>query len=936
MTDRLVLVDSNSLIYRGYFAIPPLTTTKGELVNAVFGFASILLKAMQDSAPQLLAACFDLPVPTFRHERDATYKATRKPMPDDLRPQFERCKQFLEAFGVPMHAVPGFEADDVIGTLARQAEGLGLEVLILSGDLDTLQLVTPRVKVMTSRQGFQNTVIYDEAQIRERYGLSPVQMIEFKALKGDPTDNIAGVPGVGEKTAAKLIAEHGDVEGVYADLSRFTPKLRENLEACREQVLRSRELARIVTDVPVRLDLDHARRGPYDRAALVAMFNELEFRSLIPRLPPSGADPAPAAAHVGPSSAAPPVGPASADGPAGTAPAGAPARPGGGQLSLGLGADDSVSASARPPAAAVALLTEADVPAVAARLRARGSFALFADVVEGRPPRLAGLGLAAGDEAFYLPLPPLQGGVPAPLAALLADASVTKSVHDAKTARLALRRAGADLAGVTMDTMVASYLVASERRQHLLEELARERLGLEVPALPAPDRKDPKRQPSLDERLTRAGLGAVATERLAAGFRADLERLELTSLFRDVELPLVDVLVDLEEAGVAIDVPYLAALAREFTAEVARIEGAARDAVGHEFAINSPKQLGELLFDELHLPRGRRTKTGWSTDAAVLEELRDAHPVVGLALEYREVEKLRSTYAEGLGALVDPESGRVHTTFEQTVAATGRLSSRAPNLQNIPIRTAIGRRIRRAFVAPAGRVLVAADYSQIELRVLAHMSQDPALLESFHAGADVHRRTAAAGFKVSEVEVTKEQRDVAKMLNFGIAYGMSDFGLAQRMGMDRREAATFIEEYFKRYAQVRRYAVETKQLCLEQGYVKTLLGRRRYLPDLASPNQAVRGAAERMAINMPIQGTAADIMKIAMVRVHERLRDAGLDARVVLQVHDELVVEAVAADATALAHLVRTEMAGAYPLDVPLVVDVRVGESWDDLRPVAA
>ena len=927
MTDRLVLVDSNSLIYRGYFAIPPLTTTKGELVNAVFGFASILLKAMQDSAPQLLAACFDLPVPTFRHERDATYKATRKPMPDDLRPQFERCKQFLELFGVPIHAVPGFEADDVIGTLARQAEGLGLEVLILSGDLDTLQLVTPRVKVMTSRQGFQTTVIYDEAQIRERYGLSPVQMIEFKALKGDPTDNIAGVPGVGDKTAAKLIAAHGDVEGVYADLARFTPKLRENLAACREQVLRSRELARIVTDVPVRLDLDHARRGPYDRAAVVAMFNELEFRSLIPRLPPSGADPVPASVAAGPAPAATLAGQASADRPAGTA---------GGQLSLGLGVSAPAVAPAGPPAVDVALLTEVDVAAVAARLRARGSFALFADVVEGRHPRLAGLGLAAGEEAFYLPLLPPLGSVPAPLAALLADASVAKSVHDAKTARLALRRAGADLAGVAMDTMVASYLVASERRQHLLDELARERLRLAVPALPAPDRKDPKRQPSLDERLARAGLGAVATERLAAGLAEGLERLELTSLFRDVELPLVDVLVGLEEAGVAIDVPYLAALAREFTAEVARIASAAHEAVGHAFAINSPKQLGELLFDELHLPRGRRTKTGWSTDAAVLEELRGTHPVVALALEYREVEKLRSTYAEGLGALVDPETGRVHTTFEQTVAATGRLSSRAPNLQNIPIRTALGRRIRRAFVAPAGRVLVAADYSQIELRVLAHMSQDPALMESFHAGADVHRRTAAAGFKVSEVEVTKEQRDVAKMLNFGIAYGMSDFGLAQRMGMDRREAAAFIDEYFKRYAQVRRYAVETTRLCLEQGYVRTLLGRRRYLPELASPNQAVRGAAERMAVNMPIQGTAADIMKIAMVHVHERLRDSGLEAQVVLQVHDELVVEVAVADATALAHLVRTEMAGAYPLDVPLVVDVRLGETWDDLRPVAA
>ena len=912
--DRLVLVDSHSLIYRGYFAIPPLTTTKGEIVNAVFGFASILLKAMQDSEQQLLAACFDLPVPTFRHERDKTYKATRKPMPDDLRPQFERCKEFLDAFGVPMHAVPGFEADDVIGTLARQAEALGVEVFILSGDLDTLQLVTPHVKVMTTRQGFQNTVIYDEAQIMERYGLRPAQMIEFKALKGDATDNIAGVPGVGDKTAARLIAEHGDIEGVYADLSRFTPKLRENLAACAEQVLRSRELARIVTDVPVQLDLGRARRGTYDRGAVVAMFNELEFRSLIPRLPP--ADGGPFAA----------VGPAAS---------GAPPRPRptvtdplGGQLSLGI-LPERVPA-APMPVVEVALLAEADAARVAQRLRARGTFAVFADVIEARHPRLVGLGLA-GDEAYYLPL---AGGLPGAIAALLADPGVMKAVHDAKTARRALRRAGADLLGLAMDTMVASYLVASERRQHLLEELARERLSLVVPVLPAPDRKDPKRQPTLDERLARAGAAAVATERLATVLGQDLERLGLTALYRTIELPLVDVLIDLEEAGVAVDVPYLAALAQEFAADVARIEAAAHGSVGHAFAINSPKQLGELLFDELKLPRGRRTKTGWSTDAAVLDDLGGAHPVVALVLEYREVEKLRSTYAEGLGALVDPETGRVHTTFEQTVAATGRLSSRAPNLQNIPIRTALGRRIRRSFVAPAGRVLVAADYSQIELRVLAHMSQDPALIEAFRAGVDVHRRTAAAGFGITEDEVTKEQRDVAKMLNFGIAYGMSDFGLAQRMGMGRREAATFIEEYFKRYAQVRRYAVETKQFCLEQGYVRTLLGRRRSLPDLASSNQAVRGAAERMAVNMPIQGTAADIMKIAMVRVHERLRGAHLDARVVLQVHDELVTEVAAGDAAALALLVRSEMAAAYPLDVPLVVDVRAGQSWSEMRPV--
>jgi len=467
-------------------------------------------------------------------------------------------------------------------------------------------------------------------------------------------------------------------------------------------------------------------------------------------------------------------------------------------------------------------------------------------------------------------------------------------------------------------------------------DVAAERLGLQISQLPVPDRKDRDRVPSLDERLIRAGTAAVATERLAQLFTEDLERLGMSRLYSEIEHPLVDVLVEMEEAGIAVDTRYLAGLATEFAGEVARIQREAHDSVGHEFAIGSPKQLEELLFTELKLPRGRRNKTGYSTDAAVLEELREAHPVVEKILEYREVEKLRSTYAEGLGALIDPDTGRVHTTFEQAIASTGRLSSRAPNLQNIPIRTPLGRRIRRAFVAGGpDRTLVAADYSQIELRVLAHVCQDPALIEAFVAGADIHTRTAAAGFGVPESEVTREQRSVAKMLNFGIVYGMSDFGLAWRMGMARDEASRFIEEYFKRYPQVRRYVIETKAFCLEQGYVETLLGRRRYIADMTSTNSAVRGAAERMAINMPIQGTAADIMKLAMVSVRRSLASSGLAAVLVLQVHDELVLEVPDAQVQHVARLVRREMSAAYELDVPLVVDVRSGTNWDDMTPLA-
>ncbi len=898
MRERLILIDTHSLVYRGFFAIPPLTTTKGELSNATFGFASIFLKAIEEIKPQHIAAAFDLPQKTFRHERDATYKATRKPMPDELRPQFERVKELLERFGVPMYSLPGYEADDVIGALARQAEAAGLETIIVSGDLDPLQLVTPNVKLFTTRMGFQNTVVYDEARIHERYGLRPSQMIDYKALKGDATDNIPGVPGVGDKTAAKLIAQNTDLEGVYADLSRFTPKLRESLAVNKEQVFNSREMATIVTDLPVKLEIDRTKWRGYDRAAVLDLFRDLEFRSLVPRLPPADVSfaAAPAAA----------------------------ARPG--QLALGL----DPAPSAAPPVD-TALLGATEAASVAALAREAGSLALHADVEVKRHPDLIGLGIAVGDRAWYLPVG-RASGVAAPIAELLTDERVRKTAHDVKTARLALRRAGADLRGVVMDTMLASYLVNASRRYHALEDLSAERLNLEVPVLPVPDRKDPHRTTTLEDRIARAGAGAVAAARLGALFDEDLDRLGLRRLFEQIELPLVDVLVEMEEAGIAVDLSYLRSLGEEFAREVARIEREAYDAVGHEFPINSPKQLAALLFEELKLPRGRRTATGFSTDAAVLEEIRGAHPVVDKILEYREVEKLRSTYAEGLGGLVDPETRRVHTSFDQAVAATGRLSSKNPNLQNIPIRTPLGRRIRRAFVSGgADQVLVAADYSQIELRVLAHVSGDPELTKAFKEGADVHRRTAAAGFGVPEDLVTREQRDVAKMLNFGIVYGMSDFGLSWRMKMPREEASRFIEEYFKRYAQVRRYVIETKAFAMEQGYVETLLGRRRYIPDLTSPNSAIRGAAERMAINMPIQGTAADIMKIAMRRVYDRLAVGKLRARVLLQVHDELVAEVPRAEVDEVAAMLSEEMGSAYALDVPLVVDVRSGANWDEM-----
>src|SRR2546428_10685409 len=722
-------------------------------------------------------------------------------------------------------------------------------------------------------------------------------MVGFKALKGDTTDNIPGVPGVGEKTAAKLIAENNDLEGVYADLTRFTPKLRESLTANREQVFKSRVMATIVTELPVKLETDRTKWKGYDRAAVLDLFRDLEFRSLIPRLPPADANLA-----ATPSLPAP--------------------RPG--QLALGLEPEPNTA-----PPVETALIDASGADDVAAAARAAAVVAIHADVETKRHPELVGLGIAIGERAWYLPT---TRGVPAPIAAVLADPKIRKIAHDAKTARRALRRTEAELRGVTMDTMLASYLVNASRRYHDIEGLSAERLKLEVPVLPVADRRDPNRVASLDERIARAGAGAVAAARLGTRFDDELDQLGMRKLFEEIELPLVDVLGEMEEAGIAVDLPYLRSLGEEFGREVARIQQQAYDAVGHEFPINSPKQLGSLLFEELKLPRGRRTATGYSTDAAVLEELRAAHPVIDPILEYREVEKLRSTYAEGLGALVDPETRRVHTSFDQAVAATGRLSSKNPTLQNIPIRTPLGRRIRRAFVSGgADLTLVAADYSQIELRVLAHVSGDPELTKAFREGADVHRRIAAAGFGVSEDDVTKDQRAVAKMLNFGIIYGMSDFGLAWRMKMPRDEAQQFIEAYFKRYAQVQRYVIETKAFAAEQGYVETLLGRRRYIADMTSPNRSIRGAAERMAINMPIQGTAADIMKIAMRRVYDRLAQAKPAARGLVQVHDELVAEVPRGEVDDVVAVFSEEMGSAYALDVPLVVDVRTGANWDEM-----
>ena len=916
-----MLIDGPSLVYRGYFALPPLTTSDGTLVNAAFGFLQIVLRGMQDLKPDYAIVSFDVGRPQFRFDAYPEYKAGRPSMPDDLRSQFPLVREIVGMMGMPVRELEGYEADDVIGTLAQRATAQGIDTMIVSGDLDGLQLVNDNVRLLTTRMGVAATVIYDEARVMDRYGLRPDQMLDYKALKGDTSDNIPGVPGVGEKTASSLLQQFGSLDAIYEHLDEVKGKLRDRLAEHRESAFMSRQIGRIVCDLPVELNVEEARTGRYDRRAVAQRFRELEFRSLIDRLPPSSI--APTGYDVPEHDAA-----------------------GGLQLSLELlSAGQTGAAEARPasrpdpvadPAGAIEHAdpriprSAAELAELDAWLGARGDRIGLSWVLgPGRPLEraLLGVGLAAEDGAtWYLPWV-RDDGADGRLPAWFDRDDRPLIGHDLKQLIVALEQAGVTLRGPAFDTLVASYMLNPALRAQSLDDLAANRYTAELPA-----------------RALNAGTGAeeiVAARRAAAealtallvmpSLAAELDEAALMSLFREVEMPLLPVLARMELAGVVIDRDALAAMSEEFGAELARLEARIYELVGHEFNIGSPRQLEQILFHELELPATKRTRTGFSTDASVLEELRSQHEVIGLILEHRQIAKLKSTYVDALPALVGAD-GRLHTTYQQAVASTGRLSSTDPNLQNIPIRTPLGRRIRRAFVAPPGKLLMGADYSQQELRILAHVSRDAGLKADFAAHADIHRAAAARVLGIGADEVTHAQRSMAKMVNYGIAYGMSDFGLSDRLKISREEAQRFIAEYFKAYEGIRRYTVEIKILARDQGFVTTLLGRRRYLPELTARNSALRSAGERMAINMPIQGTAADGMKIAMVRLDAALRDGRLaESRMLLQVHDELVFETTEAELAELATLVREVMEGALPLDIPLTVDVKAGDNWEHM-----
>jgi DNA polymerase I len=922
----LMLIDGPSIVYRAYFAMmqTPLTTSDGMLVTGIFGFLNIVLRGMQDLKPDYAIVSFDLGKPQFRFDAYPDYKAGRPSMPDDLRAQFPIVRELVTMMGMPIRELEGYEADDVIGTLALEAAAAGVDTYIVSGDLDGLQLVNDHIRLFTTRMGVANTVVYDEARVMERYGLRPDQMLDYKALKGDTSDNIPGVPGVGEKTAVTLLQQFGSLDALYENLDEVKGKLRERLAEHRESAFLSRKVGRIVLDLPVALDLETARTGRYDRRAVAQRLRELEFRSLIDRLPPSS------------------IAPTGHD---------APERDtkGGLQLSLDLLGGAAQPAGGEPaegtprvapdplvdPGGAIEHVdpriprSEADRIELEAWLAAHGeTVGLGWAAGPGRIHDRALLGIAmAGTDGscWYLPIDPPGDGTPW-LPRWFDRDDRTLIGHDLKQLIVLLAKSSVTLRGPVFDTSVASYMVNPALRAQTLDDLAANRYGAELPP------RAVSGESGAEEGVVarRAAAEALTSLLVKPALETEMADAGLSALFNEVEMPLLPVLADMELAGVAIDRAVLASMASEFGSQIASLEARIYDLVGHPFNIGSPKQLEQILFHELELPATKKTRTGYSTDASVLEELRDKHEVIDLILEHRQVSKLKSTYVDSLPLLAD-EEGRVHTTYSQAIAATGRLSSTDPNLQNIPIRTALGRRIRGAFVAPPGKLLLGADYSQQELRILAHVSGDEGLKADFAAHNDVHLAAASRVLGLSPEQVGPRERSVAKMINYGIAYGLSGFGLAQRLRIPQEEADRYIADYYAAYPGIRRYTVEMRILARDQGFVSTLLGRRRYLPELSARNSALRSAGERMAINMPIQGTAADGIKIAMVHLQAAMRERGLHSRMLLQVHDELVFETDAEELPVLAEVAREVMEGALPIDPALEVDFKVGTNWQEM-----
>ena len=884
----LALLDGHSLAYRAFYALPPdLATRSGQVTNAVFGFTSMMIKLLGDHAPEGLVVAWDVGRSTFRTEAYPEYKAQRKSAPDLFRRQLPLIREVLDTMEITQVECPGYEADDVIASLVRQAGDEGWDVLVVTGDRDSFQLVNPNVKVVYTRRGITDTVLVDPAWVEKKYGVRPDQYLDYASLRGDTSDNLPGVPGVGEKTAARLVSTFGSIEGVFENIDAQTPRLRENLTIHKERVFRNRDLMDLVDDLELGLNEQQMRRSVPDREATKAVFDRLEFSTLWTRL---------------------------------------------------IETEDGVS---EPSGVSIEVSVRvAQTPDRVVRISGHGSLVIepVYDREElvglmtmpdshdsdrrggGGAPKSPPLGDGTPDEVFFVPTSHLDH-----LRDALVDPDVSISVYDSKQLFHDLFQLGYGLGGLAFDPVLAGYIIDPAARSDTLEDLASRYLGVDLTGID--EEADGYGQGMLDfgsgPDLNAAGCRAVAVGRLRPVMETKLEDRGQVELFHEMELPLVPVLARMELEGIRVDRSYLEGMGTSFRKELAALETEIHRLAGTTFNINSTLQLRRVLFDTLGLPVLKKTPKGApSTDASVLAKLEDAHPIMALLLRYREIEKLRSTYVDGYLPLVSP-AGRIHAHFNQTGAATGRLSSDRPNLQNIPVRSETGRTIRGAFIASEGFEFVVADYSQIELRILGHLSKDPGLLGAFAAGEDIHTATAARVFGFTTDLVTPELRRRAKAINFGLLYGMEAFGLADRLKISREEAQEHMDTYFRQFPDVREYLRSIVSEARMGGYTTTLFGRRRYLPELTSDNYRIRQMGERMALNAPVQGSAADVIKMAMIELDRLLPER--EARMLLQVHDELVIEAPHEMVGDTARLVKETMEGVVKLDVPLTVDIAIG-----------
>jgi len=888
LKNKIILIDANSLVYRAFFALPKtLATSSGQVTNAVYGFTSMLIKLLKEEKPDVVIAAFDRAAPTFRHETFEQYKAHREPTPNELISQFPLVKEVLSVLNIPVFEMDGFEADDILATLASEAEAERDDVIVVTGDKDAFQLVDDHIKVMTTKKGISDIVIYDREKVRERYGVTPEQFADYLALKGDTSDNIPGVPGVGEKTAAKLIQQFGSIENLLKNLDAVENKRwREMLSEHASEAELSKMLAVLDREVPIDVDFDECKLDGWDEEKIRALFSKLEFFTLLDRLLSQNKQRTHKADDVQ-------------------------------TLDTALEIIDIAS--------------EEIFAQLASDIEAGHhiAVAIISTGVNTVDRQITSVALATGDSKIYTCIQEISGELfpqehtVLPIDRVLSLAkpyleskSINKTGHDLKRMMLALWNANIKPQALDFDTMIAAYLLNPERSDYPIDELAAINLGISVAA-------DTERERLANE--------AIANFRLKPRLKEQLVEKDLFKLFEEVEMPLVPVLARMEHEGVGLDTDYLEDLSKEVEIFLENIESEIYSLAGRQFNINSPQQLGFILFDKLGLPTAKKTKTGYSTDANVLHKLVTVHPIAEKIIAYRELAKLKSTYIDALPKLINPKTGKLHTSFNQTVTTTGRLSSSNPNLQNIPVRTELGQRIREAFIpSNPGDIFMAADYSQIELRLLAHYSEEEALLEAFEADMDIHEATAMQVFGVLPEQVTSQMRRMAKVVNFGVLYGMSPFGLADRLDIPLADARNFINRYFKRLPKVEEFIKKTIEEATKKGYVETLLGRRRYIPELKSGNTKIRSLGERFAVNAPLQGSAADIIKVAMVRIDKQIEEENLQIKMVLQVHDELIFEVPEREREIAANLINVMMENAYPLKVRLKVETSIGYNWKE------